>query len=301
MKTLLAAAMIVTALGGPGDNELDQAADKIGQAARQSLQKAVEESAADIVRSITGQEAAPNAPSIPVSKIAGAVELTKFPNKDGYGMGMVRANAPGGWVVFKSTSVGFEFVETLLLEGEQASGYKSCAFQEVPGTYGVLFLEKDVTQPRVINVTIGGVGPGPNPNPNPNPDPDPVPPSKFGLREHATSLLATLSEAEKSRKVLVTMPDGNVVQVTAMQGVGAVYYEVGQMIKNEDITSVEQLGPALSSKTRAVLEQGTGPGNWPDKVIIPLGQKANELWQGGTIKNLADWGDALIEISEAFK
>jgi len=187
-----------------GEGVVDEGAKRISDAARESLKDSVNQSVDRIVVAISqgssGTKAVAAAASIPTtvvqpgSSLPSMVALTKLPNKPGYGVGMVRSPKPGGWVVFKSTSVGFEFVTTILLEGDAENGYKSCAFQEVPGVYGVLFMEKGVTQPQVINVAIGGVNPIP-PDPDPDPDPVPVPDTKFGLTKFTKELRSVSGNA----------------------------------------------------------------------------------------------------------
>lgn len=299
------------------ENVIDKAATRISEAAKESLRLSVEKSVDNIVNSITGSDkklkVAPliEDPTVPIEKIADTVpteptvpELTKLPDKKGFYVGVVRSNIPGGWVVFKTGATGFEFVPPVLIDGSNETGYKICLVQEQKGIYGVLFLEKGLLQPKVINLILGddilpGPPPGPPPGPNPNP-PIPPAPSKFGLKEYIKSLLTQLPVQDKNRQVFVVMPDGNKLAVSIVEAVRNVYYDVSEQISNGDIRSITEIGPILSKQTRAVLEQAPGPGSWPNTVIIPLGERANQLYQTGKINNLQDWADALMEIYEGF-
>jgi len=157
----------------PIENEFDSAVSKISEAVRESIKNSVEESTQGIVKAILGKTKSNSVgSSVRASSIVG---LTRYPDKPGHGMGMVRSPKPGGWVVFKSGVDGFEFVQSVTLEGNSEDGFLTVTFQEKPGTYGVLFLEKGVTQPQVINVTIGKILSDPDPvdpinpvNPNTN-------------------------------------------------------------------------------------------------------------------------------------
>jgi len=301
------ALLVAAAVGGPADEhpKIDAAAQQITEAARSALEDSVSSSTQRIVDAIRGRPVTPQpVAQQPTTKPSGVVQLSKLPSKPGHGVGIVHSGTPGGWVVFKTTIAGFSFVESMLIDGNPQDGYRVVAFEELPGTYGVLFLEKGITQPRVINVTIGGVAPTPTPTPtptpNPTPDPKPTPNERFGLATYAKNLLSMLTQQERNRQVSVVMPDGNTSQTTAAQAVGAVYYDIAGRIETNEIKQIDDIGPALSKSTRAVLEQGTGAGRWPDVVIIPLGARANQLYTDGKIRNLDDWAAALVEIYKGF-
>lgn len=90
-------------------------------------------------------------------------------------LGMVRVDDPSGWAVFTSN---FEPIDLILLDGDETKGYKVCAFEGPPGTYGVLQQKLGKLQPTIHRVVLGGTNPippnPPNPDPNP-PNPPPIP------------------------------------------------------------------------------------------------------------------------------
>jgi hypothetical protein len=91
--------------------------------------------------------------------------------KEGQYVGFVRVDTPSGWVCL---SKEFDSVETVLIEGDEKAGYRTCAVHGPAGKYAVLQINGFVV--KTHKVTLGPVGPTPPVPPKPEPPPGPPEP-----------------------------------------------------------------------------------------------------------------------------